>query len=89
MNSLLQALLQSTQALVDQSNTARVANNQVFLTLVLSVSGALGLSMAFLLPVIRRAKDNKQEVFILLTHKKVEKQVDDQLKRCRMFINKY
>ena len=29
--------------------------------------------MAFLLPVIKRAKDNKQEVFILLTHKKVEK----------------
>jgi hypothetical protein len=45
--------------------------------------------MVFLLPVIRKAKDNKQEVFILLTHKKIEKLVDEQLKRCRMFINKY
>lgn len=61
----------------------------MFLILVISVSGALALSMAFLLPVIRRAKDNKQEVFILLTHKKVEKQIEEQLKRCRNFISKY
>jgi hypothetical protein len=73
MNSVLSALQQSTQAIVDQSEAARQSNNNTFLVLVISVSGALVLSMAFLLPVIKRAKDNKQEVFILLTHKKVEK----------------
>jgi type III secretory pathway component EscR len=57
--------------------------------LVISVSGALFLSMAFLLPVIKRAKDNKQEVLILLTNKKVQKNIEEQLKRTRWFISKY
>lgn len=73
MNSVLLALKESTDAIVEQSDAAREYNNNIFLILVLSVSGSLVLSMAFLLPVIRRAKENKQEVFILLTHKKVEK----------------
>jgi hypothetical protein len=59
------------------SDTSRESNNQVFLILVITVSGALLLSMAFLLPVIRRAKNNKQEVFVLLTHKKVEKLIEE------------
>jgi hypothetical protein len=71
MNSVLSALKESTAAIIDHSEQTRMSNNQIFLTLVLTVSGALGLSMAFLLPVIRRAKENKQEVYILLTNKKV------------------
>jgi hypothetical protein len=42
--------------------------------LLVGVSSALILSMLFLLPVIKRAKDNKQEVFMLFAgNKKVEK----------------
>lgn len=59
MNSVLSALKESTQAIVDQSEAARESNNNIFLTLVVSVSGALILSMGFLLPVIKKAKDNK------------------------------
>jgi len=59
MNSVLEALQGSSQAVADYSDTARESNNQVFLILVITVSGALLLSMAFLLPVIRRAKNNK------------------------------
>jgi len=89
MNSILVALKESTQAIVDESESTRRGNNDIFLILLVSVSGALLLSMVFLLPVIRRAKNNRQEVFELFTHKKVEKQVDEQLKRCRWFIQKY
>jgi hypothetical protein len=73
MNSILVALKESTQAIVDESESTRRVNNDIFLILLVSVSGALLLSMVFLLPVIKRAKNNRQEVYELFTHKKVEK----------------
>jgi hypothetical protein len=45
--------------------------------------------MLFLLPVVRKAKMNRQEVFELFTLKKVEKLIEDQLKKSRWFISKY
>jgi hypothetical protein len=89
MNSVLSALRESTQAIVEQSDSARTSNIQVFLILLLSVSGALMLSLVFLLPVVRKAKMNRQEVFELYTLKKVEKHIEEQLKKCRWFIAKY
>lgn len=59
MNSVLSALTESTQAILDNSENVRQSNNQVFLILLFVVSGALGLSLTFLLPVIRKAQDNK------------------------------
>jgi len=53
------------------------------------VSSALFLSMFFLLPVINKAKNSRQEVFVLFTIKKVEKIIDEQIKKCRMFVGKY
>jgi hypothetical protein len=47
------------------------------------------LSLVFLLPVVRKAKMNRQEVFELYTLKKVEKHIEEQLKKCRWFIAKY
>jgi len=89
LNSVLSALQSSTQAIVDQSDRARTSNLQVFLVLLMAVSGALGMSMMFLLPVVRRAKMNRQEVYELYTLKKVEKHIDEQLKKSRWFIAKY
>eukprot|EP00349_Pseudokeronopsis_sp_Brazil_P009862 CAMPEP_0202978362 /NCGR_PEP_ID=MMETSP1396-20130829/84810_1 /ASSEMBLY_ACC=CAM_ASM_000872 /TAXON_ID= /ORGANISM="Pseudokeronopsis sp., Strain Brazil" /LENGTH=134 /DNA_ID=CAMNT_0049717307 /DNA_START=1663 /DNA_END=2067 /DNA_ORIENTATION=- len=43
----------------------------------------------FLLPVIKKAKASKAEVYLLFTSKKVEKTIDEQLKKCRWFITKY
>ena len=77
MNSELSALRESTQAIVEQSDSARTSNIQVFLILLLSVSGALILSLVFLLPVVRKAKMNRQEVFELYTLKKVEKHIEE------------
>ena len=45
--------------------------------LLIAVSCALLVSMAFLMPVIKKAKFNKQEVFELFTHRKIEKCIDD------------
>ena len=74
MNSLLSALSLSTSAIIDQSNSVREQNIQLFLVLLVGVSSALFLSMLFLLPVIKKAKDNKQEVFQLFAgNKKIEK----------------
>jgi hypothetical protein len=43
----------------------------------------------FLLPIINRAKRQKQEVLELFLHKKIERAIDDQLRLCRWFITKY
>jgi len=45
--------------------------------------------MIFLMPVVRTAKMNRQEVIELFTLKKVEKHIEEQLKKCRWFIAKY
>lgn len=41
------------------------------------------------MPIISRAKRSKQEVLELFLHKKIEKGIDEQLKLCRWFIQKY
>jgi hypothetical protein len=89
MNSVMSALKQSTNAMITESANTRSMNISIFLYLLVSVSCALLLSMSFLLPVIRRAKSSRQEVFELFTHKKIEKSIDEQLKKCRWFITKY
>ena len=60
-----------------------------FLYLLIAVSCALAISVAFLLPIIGRAKRSKQAVLELFLHKKIERAIDDQLKLCRWFITKY
>jgi hypothetical protein len=60
-----------------------------FLDLLIIVSCALIISIAFLLPIIGSAKRSKQEVLELFLHKKIERSIDDQLKLCRWFISKY
>ena len=77
MNSVMSALKESTTAIIDESNRARQTNIDIFMYLLVAVSCALMISMAFLLPVIKKAKYNKQEVFELFTHRKVEKCIDD------------
>jgi hypothetical protein len=42
-----------------------------------------------MLPIITKAKNSKQDVFRLFLHRKVEKIIEDQLKKCRWFIQKY
>lgn len=77
MNSVMSALQESTNAIVNESDEARDTNIQVFMYLLIAVSCSLVLSMAFLMPVIKKAKYNKQEVFELFTHRKIEKCIDD------------
>lgn len=89
MNSVSKALGSSTNAVINESNAERQTNINIFMYLLLAVSFALLLSVAFLLPVIRRAKYSKQDVFELFTHRKVEKIIDEQLKKCRWFITKF
>mmetsp|Transcript_32475 Transcript_32475/g.31733 ORF Transcript_32475/g.31733 Transcript_32475/m.31733 type:complete len:136 (-) Transcript_32475:1069-1476(-) len=89
MNSVMAALEQSTEAIIVDSSSTRESNIRIFFYLLISVSFALFLSVLFLLPVIKKAKSSKAEVFILFTHKKIEKTIDEQLKKCRWFIAKY
>ena len=59
MNSVMSALQESTNAIIDESDKARETNINVFMYLLISVSCALTLSLIFLLPIIRKAKYNK------------------------------
>ena len=77
MNSVMNALQESTNAIISESDNARETNINVFMYLLISVSCALILSMGFLMPVIKKAKFNKQEVFELFTHRKIEKCIDE------------
>lgn len=59
MNSVMSALQESTDAIISESDNARVSNLNVFMYLLIAVSCSLMLSMAFLMPVIKKAKYNK------------------------------
>jgi hypothetical protein len=89
LNSLLGQLKESTQAIILATNSIRDSSLAFFLYLLIAVSCALLISVAFLLPIINRAKKQKQEVLELFLHKKIERAIDDQLKLCRWFITKY
>jgi hypothetical protein len=56
---------------------------------LIAVSCALAISVAFLLPIIGKAKKSKQAVLELFLHKKIERAIEDQLKLYRWFIYKY
>jgi hypothetical protein len=82
-------LKESTQAIIVATDDIRNSSLNLFLVLLIVVSCSLLISLAFLLPVISRAKRSKQDVLELFLHKKIEKGIDDQLKLCRWFIQKY
>lgn len=77
MNSIMYALSDSTDAIIEVQESTRSRDITIFFYLLISVSFALLLSMGFLLPVIKNVKNNKQEVFELFTHRKIEKCIDD------------
>jgi len=87
LNSVLEALNQSTKAIIDESDRTRENNISVFLYLLLTASVALIASLIILIPVINTVKKNKQEVLQLFAHKQIEKHIDDQLKKCRSFVS--
>lgn len=89
LNSLLSALKESTQAIIVATDDIRNSSLSLFLYLLIAVSCSLFVSVAFLLPIISRAKRSKQEVLELFLHKKIERSIDEQLKLCRWFISKY
>jgi hypothetical protein len=59
LNSLLGQLKESTQAIILATNSIRDSSLAFFLYLLISVSCALLISVAFLLPIINRAKKQK------------------------------
>lgn len=85
MNSVLNALKSSTEAILQESENSRNFNIKIFMNLLWAASGALLVSLIFLIPVINKVKKNKQEVLELFTHKNIEKHIDEQLKNCRSF----
>jgi len=87
LNSVLEALKSSTDAIITESETSRQSNMSVFLYLLIAASCSLFISLVFLIPVINKVKKNKQEVLELFTHKNIDRHIDDQLKVCRNFIS--
>jgi len=59
LNSVLNALNSSTDAIIDESDEARNQNMKVFLYLLIAASCALFLSLLFLIPVINKIKKSK------------------------------
>jgi hypothetical protein len=86
LNSVLQALKSSTDAILQESENNREQNMQVFLYVLIAASASIFFSLLFLIPVINKVKKNKQEVLELFTHRNIEKHIDEQLKACRNFI---
>ena len=85
LNSVMNALKSSTEAILTESENSRNFNIKIFMNLLWAASGALLISLIFLVPVINKVKKNKQEVLELFTHKNIEKHIDEQLKNCRNF----
>ena len=77
LNSLLGQLRDSTTAIIEVTEQKRDSSLNLFMYLLIAVSCSLLLSIAFLLPVINRAKKSKQDVLELFLHKKVERSIDD------------
>ncbi len=59
LNSVLFALQQSTNAIIEESDRSRENNMNVFLYLLICASCALFISLIFLIPVIRKVQKNK------------------------------
>lgn len=87
LNSVLEALNNSTDAIISESDSSRDSNMSIFLYLLIAASCSLFISLVFLIPVINKVKKNKQEVLELFTHKNIDKHIDDQLKVCRNFVS--
>lgn len=87
LNSVLEAVNNSTDAIINESNDSRQQNIQVLLSLLIAASCSLFFSLVFLVPVINKVKKNKQEVLELFTHRNIDKHIDDQLKLCRNFVS--
>ena len=87
LNSVLQALQSSTDAIISESESSRKTNLSIFLYLLIAASCSLFISLLLLIPVLNKVKKNKQEVLELFTHKSIEKHIDDQLKVCRNFVS--
>lgn len=87
LNSVMQALKSSTDAIINESENSRSSNMSIFLYLLIAASCSLLISLIFLIPVINKVKRNKQDVLELFTHKQIDKHIDDQLKVCRNFVS--
>ena len=77
LNSVMNALKSSTEAILTESENSRNFNIKIFMNLLWAASGALLISLIFLVPVINKVKKNKQEVLELFTHKNIEKHIDE------------
>ena len=55
----MEALNDSTQAIIDESDAQRIYNLNIFFYLMISASGALVVSLIFLIPVLNTVKNNK------------------------------
>lgn len=77
LNSVLEALKSSTDAIINESENSRESNMSIFLYLLIAASCSLFISLVFLIPVINKVKKNKQEVLELFTHKNIDKHIDD------------
>ena len=77
LNSIMESLKSSTQAIIDESDQNRKNNMNIFMYLLIAASCSLFISLVFLIPVMNKVTKNKQEVLELFTHKGIEKHIDD------------
>jgi hypothetical protein len=87
LNNVLTALQSSTESIVEEAESSRDFNMQIFLYLLIAASCTLCISVLFMIPVINKITKSKQEVIKLFTMKAIEKYIDEQLKVCRNFIS--
>ena len=59
LNSVLNALKSSTEAILTESEESKAYNIKIFMNLLWAASGALLVSLIFLIPVINKVKKNK------------------------------
>jgi hypothetical protein len=59
LNSVLQALKSSTDAILNESDNNQESNMSVFLYVLIAASASIFFSLLFLIPVINKVKKNK------------------------------
>ena len=85
-NSILAKILNSTQAILDESNISASGNREVLLVLLIVASISIAASVAIILRVVVKVKQNKEDILVLFTEIP-SKSVKTQLNKCRRCFN--
>ena len=85
-NSILAKIQMSTNAILDESDISATGNRKILLILLIVASISIAFSVAIILRVVVKVKQNKEDILVLFTEIP-SKSVKTQLGKCRRCFN--